>query len=42
MLENDIPAARRFAREAAEALPQGPSRLRARDISNAVNKENRS
>jgi predicted Zn-dependent protease len=42
MLENDIPAARRFAREAAKALPQGPSRLRALDISNAVKKENRS
>ncbi len=41
MLENDIPAARRFARMAVKALPQGPSRLRALDISNAVKKENR-
>lgn len=41
MLENHIPTARRFAREAAKALPLGPSRLRALDISNAVKKENR-
>ncbi len=41
MLQDDIPLARRFAREAAKALPQGPSRLRALDISNAVKKENR-
>jgi predicted Zn-dependent protease len=42
ILGGDIPAARRFARQAAEALPPGPSRLRALDISNAVKKENRS
>jgi len=41
MLANDIPLARRFARQAAEALPPGPSKLRALDISNAVKKENR-
>ncbi len=38
---NDIPAARRFARLAAESLPQGPAKLRALDIGNAVKKENR-
>lgn len=42
MLGNDIPMARRFARQAAETLPPGPSRLRALDISNAAKKENRS
>lgn len=42
MLEDNIPAARRFAREAARMLPQGPARLRALDISNAVKKENHS
>ena len=42
MLQDDIPTARRFAREAAKVLPQGPARLRALDISNAVKKENRS
>ena len=41
MLANDIPAARHFARLAAEGLPQGPARMRALDISNAVKKENR-
>lgn len=41
MLANDIPTARRFARQAAEGLPPGPARLRALDISNAVKKENR-
>jgi predicted Zn-dependent protease len=42
ILGGDIPVARRFARQAAETLPPGPSRLRALDISNAVKKENRS
>ncbi len=42
MLNNDIPVARRFARQAADALPAGPSRLRALDITNASKKENRS
>lgn len=41
MLQDDIPTARRFARQAAEALPVGPAKLRALDISNAVKKENR-
>jgi predicted Zn-dependent protease len=38
---SDIPMARRFARLAADSLPQGPAKLRALDISNAVKKENR-
>lgn len=42
MLGNDILTARRFARQAADVLPPGPSRLRALDISNAVKRENRS
>jgi predicted Zn-dependent protease len=42
MLENDVGAARRFARQALTTLPPGPSKLRALDISNAVKKENRS
>ena len=37
----DYPAARRFARMAAESLPQGPAKLRALDIGNAAMKENR-
>ncbi len=41
MQTGDLPAARRFARLAAEALPAGPSKLRALDISNAAKKENR-
>ncbi len=41
MLAGDINLARRFARMAANSLPQGPARLRALDISNALNKENR-
>jgi predicted Zn-dependent protease len=41
MLQNDLPAARRFARLAADTLPAGPVRLRAHDISNATKKENR-
>jgi predicted Zn-dependent protease len=41
MLQNDLPAARRFARLAADTLPAGPARLRAHDISNATKKENR-
>ena len=41
MLVGDIPTARRFARQAADVLPSGPSKLRALDISNAVKKENR-
>ena len=41
ILGNDIPAARRFARLAAESLPQGPAKLRALDIGQAVKKENR-
>jgi predicted Zn-dependent protease len=42
MLADDIPVARRLARQAAAALPAGPAKLRALDISNAVKKENRS
>ncbi|MGE0418541.1 MAG: M48 family metalloprotease [Acetobacteraceae bacterium] len=42
MLYGNIPVARRFARQAADALPPGPSRLRALDITNASKKENRS
>lgn len=42
MLYNNLPVARRFARQAADSLPAGPSRLRALDITNAVKKENRS
>lgn len=41
MLNDDIPMARRFAREAIKQLPPGPARLRADDITNAVKKENR-
>ena len=41
MLANDIPNARRFAKRASEVLKEGPSKLRALDISNAVKKENR-
>ena len=37
----DIPLAKRFARMAADSLPQGPARLRAPDIGNAARKENR-
>jgi len=42
MLYNNLPVARRFAKMAAEALPSGPSKLRALDITNAIKKENRS
>ncbi len=41
LLQGDIPAAHGFAARAERALPPGPSRLRAQDISNAVKKENR-
>jgi predicted Zn-dependent protease len=41
MIREDIPMARRFAREAEKQLPPGPARLRAQDIANAVRKENR-
>ena len=41
MLNDDIPMARRFAREAEKYLTAGPARLRAQDIANAVKKENR-
>ena len=37
----DIPRARTLARRAEKQLPQGPSRLRAVDVGNAVRKENR-
>ena len=37
----DIPLAKRFARMAADSLPQGPAKLRALDIGNAARKENR-
>ena len=37
----DIPIAKRFARVAAESLPQGPAKLRALDIGKAVRKEHR-
>lgn len=42
MLYGNLPVARRFAKMAADALPAGPSRLRALDITNAIKKENRS
>lgn len=38
---DDIPAAKSFATRALKALPQGPARMRALDIANAVRKENR-
>ncbi len=41
MLYGNLPVARRFAKMAADALPAGPSRLRALDITNAIKKENR-
>jgi predicted Zn-dependent protease len=41
MLYNNLPVARRFAKLAADALPPGPSQLRALDITNAIRKENR-
>ncbi len=41
LLQGDIAGAHRFATKAEQALPPGPSRLRAQDISNAVKKENR-
>jgi predicted Zn-dependent protease len=41
MLKDDIPMARRFAREATKRLRAGPARLRAEDIANALKKENR-
>lgn len=40
-LTGDIVGAKRFSRLAAESLPQGPARLRALDIGNAMKKENR-
>jgi predicted Zn-dependent protease len=40
-LTGDIVGAKRFSRLAAESLPQGPARLRAQDIGNAMKKENR-
>ncbi len=41
LLQGDIKAAHGFAARAEQALPPGPSRLRAQDIVNAVKKENR-
>jgi predicted Zn-dependent protease len=41
MLYNDLPVAQRFAKMAADALPGGPSKLRALDIVNAMKRENR-
>jgi predicted Zn-dependent protease len=41
MVNGDIGTARSFAARAEKQLPQGPARLRAIDISNAVKKENR-
>jgi predicted Zn-dependent protease len=41
LLQGDIRSAHLFADKAEQALPAGPSRLRAQDISNAVKKENR-
>jgi predicted Zn-dependent protease len=41
LANGDIQAARGFAVKAEKALPPGPARLRAADISNAVKKENR-
>ena len=41
MVNGEIPTARAFAARAEKQLPQGPARLRAIDISNAVKKENR-
>ena len=41
MLTGDVIAAKRFSRLAAESLPQGPLRLRALDIGNAMKRENR-
>ena len=38
---DDIRLAKRFARMAADSLPQGPAKLRALDIGNAARKENR-
>ena len=42
MLYRNLPVARRFAKMAVDALPSGPSKLRAQDITNAIRKENRS
>ncbi|MCX7382009.1 MAG: M48 family metalloprotease [Alphaproteobacteria bacterium] len=42
MVNGEIATARQFAARAEKALPPGPARLRATDISNAVKKENRS
>jgi predicted Zn-dependent protease len=42
LVGSDIRQARQLASRAAAALPPGPARLRALDISNAVKKENRS
>ncbi len=41
MLTRDVTSARRFARVAGDSLPQGPAKLRALDIANAMKKENR-
>jgi predicted Zn-dependent protease len=41
LLRGDIRAAHGFAAHAERALPAGPGRLRAQDITNAVKKENR-
>ena len=41
LLRGDIRAAHGFSARAEQALPPGPSRLRAQDITNAVKKENR-
>ena len=41
VINEDILAARRFAREAEKNLPAGPARLRAQDIANAMKRENR-
>ncbi len=40
-LAGNTQGARRFARIAADSLPQGPAKLRALDIANAMKKENR-
>jgi predicted Zn-dependent protease len=41
LINGNIRVARGFAAKAQQQLPQGPSRLRAGDIANAVKKENR-
>ncbi len=41
LINGDIKVARGFAAKAEQQLPQGPARMRAGDIANAVKKENR-